>query len=197
MTTAAQDDVGEVEWNLAPLVDGGGDDAVAELLDEAARRARDFSAAYAGKVAEFDSDTLREAATEDPATGALLQDAQERGAAVETELLFFDLEWQALPEERAEQLLQGDGLEFVAHHLRVSRRLGPHRLTEPEERVLTELRVTGRSAWSRLFEEQVAAVEVPLDGGTPLEVALSRLFSPDRDERRTAAEAVTAGLRPG
>ncbi len=135
--------------------------------------------------------------TEDPSAGALLQAAQERGAAVETQLLFFDLEWQALPDDQAEQLLQGDGLEFVAHHLRVSRRLGPHRLSEPEERVMTEFRVTGRSAWARLFDEQVASVEVPLDGGTGLEQALSRLFSADRDERRTAAEAITAGLRPG
>jgi len=135
--------------------------------------------------------------TEDPATGALLQAAQERGAAVETRLLFFDLEWQALSDDKAEQLLESEALEFVAHHLRVSRRLGPHRLSEPEERVMTELRVTGRSAWSRLFEEQVAAVEVPLDGGTGLEQALSRLFSADREERRTAAEAITEGLRPG
>jgi oligoendopeptidase F len=223
MTISSQDqDAAAVEWDLAPLVDGGGDDAVARLLDEAEQRARDFSAAYAGKVPEFDSDRLREAATElaaiidlvgragsyamlrfsadteDPATGALLQAAQERGAAIETQLLFFDLEWQALPDETADRLLEGDGLEFVGHHLRVARRLGPHRLSEPEERVLTELRVTGRSAWSRLFEEQVAAVTVELNGEqTGLEQALSNLFSADRDERRRTAEAITEGLRPG
>ena len=223
MTTSSHDqDAAAVEWDLAPLVDGGGDDAVPELLDEADRRARDFAAAYAGQVADFDAGRLRQAATElaaiydlvgragsyamlrfssdteDPAGGALLQAAQERGAAIETQLLFFDLEWQALPDETADRLLDGDGLEFVAHHLRVARRLGPHRLSEPEERVLTELRVTGRSAWSRLFEEQVAAVSVELDGErTGLEQALSNLFSPDRNERRRTAEAVTDGLRPG
>ena len=222
MTTSSQDqEVAGVEWDLAPLVGDGGDDAVGSLLEEADRRAGDFAAAHAGRVASFDVATLREAATElaaiydmvgragsyamlrfsanteDPRTGALLQAAQERGAAVETQLLFFDLEWQALDDSTAEKLLSGDGLEFVAHHLRVSRRLGPHRLSEPEERVLTELRVTGRSAWSRLFEEQVAAVEVPLDGGEPLELALSRLFAPDRDQRKRVAEAITEGLRPG
>jgi oligoendopeptidase F len=220
-TTSTDQDASAVEWDLDPLVDGGGDPAVGSLLDEAEDRAREFAEAYAGKVADFDAATLREAATElgaiyelvgragsyamlrfsadteDPATGALLQSAQERGAAVETRLLFFDLEWQSLPDDKAEQLLQGDGLEFVGHHLRVSRRLGPHRLSEPEERVMTELRVTGRSAWSRLFEEQVASIEVPLDGGTGLEQALSHLFSSDREQRRTAAEAITAGLKPG
>ena len=224
MTTPTQQDqdAAAVEWDLAPLVDGGGDEDVARLLDEADRRARAFAEAYAGKVAEFDSKRLREAATElaaiidlvgragsyamlrfsadtdDPATGALLQAAQERGAAIETQLLFFDLEWQALDDETAERLLQGDGLEFVGHHLRVARRLGPHRLSEPEERVLTELKVTGRSAWARLFEEQVAAVTVELNGETTgLEQALSNLFSPDRAERRRTAEAITEGLRPG
>ena len=223
MTTTTQDqDAAAVEWDLAPLVDGGGDDAVPRLLEEADRRAREFAAQHAGQMESFDSDRLRQAATEiaaiydlvaragsyamlrfsadtdDPATGALLQAAQERGAAIETQLLFFELEWQALPDETAEALLQGDVLEFVGHHLRVARRLGPHRLSEPEERVLTELRVTGRSAWSRLFEEQVAAVSVELDGEqTGLEQALSNLFSPDRDERRRTAEAITDGLRPG
>jgi oligoendopeptidase F len=222
MTTAEADrDAAAVEWDLDPLVDGGGDAAVGSMLAEAEERARAFAESYAGQVASFDSDDLRTAATElaaiyelvgragsyamlrfaanteDPATGALLQSAQERGAAVETQLLFFDLEWQAIDDERAEQLLQGEGLEFVAHHLRVSRRLGPYRLSEPEERVLTELKVTGRNAWGRLFEEQVAAIEVPLDGGVGLEQALSGLFSADREQRRTTAEAITDGLRPG
>ena len=35
------------------------------------------------------------------------------------------------------------------------------------------------------------------DEPVALEIALSRLFSPDRDERRTTAEAVTAALQPG
>ena len=47
--------------------------------------------------------------TADPAIGALLQLAQERGTAIETTLLFFELEWAALDDERAEQLLAGDG----------------------------------------------------------------------------------------
>ena len=221
MTTETHDSVESVTWDLAPLVDDGGDAAVARLLDEAEERGGRFKEAYAGKVAELDAEGLRtamtevaelyelvgragsyamlrfSAATDDPETGALLQKVQERGAGIETELIFFDLEWQALPDERAEELLQADGMERFAHHLRVSRRLGPHRLSEPEERVMTELRVTGRSAWARLFDEQVSAVEVDLDGGIPLELAFAKLFLPDREERRRAAEAITAALQPG
>jgi oligoendopeptidase F len=222
MTTETQDPVDAVTWDLAPLVDDGGDEAVDRLLDDAEQRARDFKARHAGEVAELDAEGLREAMTalaeiydvvgragsyamlrfsaavDDPATGALLQKVQERGAAIETSLLFFDLEWQALPDERAEELLTAPGVEFAAHYLRVSRRLGPYRLSEPEERVMTELRVTGRSAWARLFEEQVSAVAVELDGAeVPLENAQAKLFVPDRDERRRASDAITEALRPG
>jgi oligoendopeptidase F len=63
---------------------------------------------------------------------------------------------------------------------------------------MTEKSVTGRSAWTRLFAESTAAIRVDMkDGEAPLEVALSRLQSPDREERRTTAEAVTAALEPG
>jgi oligoendopeptidase F len=221
MTTDTHEPVEAVTWDLAPLVSGGGDEDVDRLLDEAEQRAGAFKERYAGKVAELDADGLRQAmtemgalydlvgragsyamlrfsaATDDPATGALLQKVQERGAAIETAVLFFDLEWQLLPDERAEELLNAPGLEFCAHYLRVSRRLGPHRLSEPEERVMTELRVTGRSAWARLFEEQVAAVTVDLDGRQSLEQAFAKLFLPDREERRRAADAITAALEPG
>src|SRR3954453_9917457 len=142
--------------------------------------------------------------TADPANGALLQRYQEKGTAIETRLLFFELEWAELDDERAERLLAPDGLEFARHHLRTARRYRPHLLSEPEEKILAEKSLTSHSAWTRLFEEQAAAIEVDLsrDGEdeeepVALEVALSRLFSPDREVRRFAAERVTAALEPG
>lgn len=63
---------------------------------------------------------------------------------------------------------------------------------------MNEKGVTGRSAWSRLFSELTSAITVDLDGADMgLEEALSRLASPDRDQRRRAADAVTTGLAPG
>ena len=121
--------------------------------------------------------------TTDPPRGALIQKARELGAAIETELLFFDLEWNLLPDERAEELLAGDGLDFCRHHLRTLRRYRPHQLTEPEERIATELDVTGSSAFRRLFTEQVSSVQVTLpdaEQAVSLEEALSRLQHPDR-----------------
>ena len=65
---------------------------------------------------------------------------------------------------------------------------------------MAEKALTGRSAWGRLFAEVTSAIKVELDGEpepASLEIALARLHSPDREVRRTSAEAVTAALEPG
>jgi oligoendopeptidase F len=209
-------------WDLAPIVNGEGAAGVERLLDEALERSAKFAQTYTGKVATLDGAGLRDAMLElaaiselvdragsyamlefttdtaDPARGALLQKVQERGTTLETQLLFFDLEWAALEDDQAEALLGADvDLEFCAHHLRSARRYRPHLLSEPEEKVMAEKSLAASSAWARLFGEQVSAIRVKLDDEeTPLDVALSALGSPDRERRRTMAEAVTAALEP-
>jgi oligoendopeptidase F len=143
-----------------------------------------------------------------PANGALMQKVQERETQIATMLLFFELEWAALSDERVEQLLAGEGLDFCRHYLLGVRRYREHLLSEPEEKILAEKALTGASAWSRLFEELTSAIKVTLTGtGEPpaaqaaepvaLDVALSNLMVADRDVRRSTAEAVTAALEPG
>jgi oligoendopeptidase F len=229
MATAASEstdpELQATAWDLEPLVEGDGPAGVEQRLDDALQRAQAFASRYAGKLGELDSGGLREAMQElaaiydrvgragayaslrfstdtaDPANGALLQLAQERGTAIETTLLFFELEWAALDDERVEQLLDADGLEFCAHFLRNVRRYREHLLSEPEERILAEKALTGAGAWSRLFEELTSAIEVELGDGAEqpvaLDVALSNLQLADRDLRRRTAEAVTASLAPG
>jgi oligoendopeptidase F len=224
-------------WDLEPLVEGEGQEGVERRLRDALVRARAFAESYAGKLDTLDSAGLRAAMsglaeiselvaragyyaalrfstdTADPANGALLQSVQEQETQIQTTLLFFELEWAALADARAEQLLAGDGLEFCAHHLRNVRRYREHLLSEPEEKILTEKSLTGASAWTRLFEELTSAIEVELppaadgggagegsaDGGekVALDVALSRLQLADAQVRRSTAEAVTAALAPG
>jgi oligoendopeptidase F len=229
----ADPELERVHWDLEPLVDGRGEEGVADQLAEAERLARNLAETLEGHVAELDSARLAEAMrelatvhdlvgragsyaslrfstdTSDPACGALLQRVEERATAVQTTLLFFELEWAALPDELAEELLAGEGLDFCRHYLRMARRYRPHLLSQPEERVLTEKAVSGRNAWTRLFAELTSAIEVDLppearadgyDGGAsrvPLDVALSHLLSPNRELRRGTAEAVTEALRPG
>jgi oligoendopeptidase F len=216
--------LGEARWDLEPLVEGRGAEGALAMLDESKERADQFAAAYRGRVAELDAEAVAAAMreleqlfdlvgragsyaalrfavdTQDPERGALLQEVRERGAAIETSLLFFDLEWNELPDARAEELLASDTLERWRHHLRTLRRFLPHQLSEPEERILTETAVTGSSAFGRLFTEQISAVAVGLDDEpepVPLMQALSRLESSDRDRRAEAGAAVTSALEPG
>ncbi len=211
----------DIVWDLDPLLPEPGDSGVNALLDRADALTEELARAR-DRVAGFDVDelvqfmqTLAElhdavgragsfaglhfsADTTDPARGALMQRVEERSTAIATRLLFFELEWAEVPDERVEALLADDRIAFAAHNLRAARRYRPHLLSEPEEVVLAEKTVTGASAWQRLFEEQVSTITVELDGQTvPLEAGLSHLHSPDRAVRAVAAQAVTEGLQPG
>ncbi len=210
------------EWDLAPLVDGDAEGGVQRQLTEAGERAAAFAQAYAGRIGELDSPALALAMheladvyelvgkagsyaslrfatdTAEPARGAMLQLVQEKATEIETLLLFVELEWAAVSDAKAQALVAGDELAFCAHYLRSARRYRPHLLTEPEEKILAEKSIVSGGAWSRLFGEQTAAIRVALDGDQQsLDVALSRLQSPDRELRRTVAQAVTEALAPG
>jgi len=216
--------VTDVAWDLEPLVHGEGAAGADRMLDEATARAQGLAERYAGRVAALDGAGLAHAVAEleavndlvgragsyamlrfsvdtvDPANGALLQRVQERAARIETALVFFELEWAAVDDVRADELLRADGLETARHYLRAVRRYRPHLLSEPEEKILTEKGVTGHSAWGRLFSEQLSALQVRLPGAeepVALDSALARLMSPSRDERRDAATAVTIALEDG
>jgi oligoendopeptidase F len=252
MASAAQPladpDLEETAWELEPLVEGEGADGARRQLEEALELAKGLAESLAGEMGQLDAVALESAMrrleriedlvgragtyaglrfsvdTSDPANGALLQEVQERGTEIQTTLLFFELEWAALDDERVDELLADERLSFCAHHLRSVRRYREHLLTEPEEKIIAEKVLTGSSAWSRLFEELTSAIEVelpsevrPADGGdgaggergregaapngeaqrVALDVALSRLASPDRELRRSVAESVTAALAPG
>jgi oligoendopeptidase F len=225
MTSTSADtadlDASDVAWDLEPLVDGRGVAGVDAAMDAADAHAASIEtrrgtiadldaaglAALMGEMAEL-AELIGKAGsyaglrfavdTSDPELGALMQRVEERGTAINTRVLFFELEWAALSDERVEELLADERLEFVRHYLRSARRYRPHLLSEPEEKILAEKDVTGSSAWSRLFDELTSAVTLDLDGETvALEQGLSLLASPDRAVRQAAAAAVTEGLAPG
>ena len=223
MSTIADDALQAASWNLEPLVGGDGAEGVEDMLGQARDRAEAFAQRHRGSVAELGAEGLAEAMhelaaihdlagragsyamlsfsldTADPVRGALMQKARELGATIETTLLFFELEWNLVDDERAGELLDAPELAFCAHHLTTVRRYRPHQLSEPEERILTETSVNGPGAFARLFTEQTAGLEIDLpglDAPASLEEALSRLQDPDRERRAEAATAVTEALRP-
>ena len=223
MSTIADDALQAACWNLEPLVGGAGAEGVEDMLGQARDRAEAFAQRHRGSVADLGAEGLAEAMhelaaihdlagragsyamlsfsldTADPVRGALMQKARELGATIETTLLFFELEWNLVDDERAGELLDAPELAFCAHYLTTVRRYRPHQLSEPEERILTETSVNGPGAFARLFTEQTAGLEIDLpgrDAPASLEEALSRLQDPDRERRAEAATAVTEALKP-
>ena len=205
-----------------PIVDGKGVDGVQEVTDEVseraanlpqptqarwhrwtapgcARRCSSSARSWSWSNAQATTRCCGSRPTPPTCTRRLLQKVQERGTTLETQLLFFELEWAALDDAQAEAVLSsGVDLEFCAHYLRSARRYRPHLLSEPEERILAEKSLASSASWARLFGEVVSAIRVDRDGTeVPLDLALSDLLSPERARRASTAEAVTAALQPG
>ena len=211
-----------------PLLIGDPSDpaaAVDAMLADAQQRADAFAERYAGHVAELDGPGLAEAMKElgdlqeivaragsyaglyfstdttDPVRGALFQRVQENATPIETKLLFFELEWAAIDDESADALLEADGLDFCRHHLRTARRYRPYLLSEPEEKILAEKSLTSRNAWGRLFEEQIAALQVNDRGRRRAGLARGRALAPAlgrplRARQRRRARHRRARARP-
>jgi oligoendopeptidase F len=222
MTTTELTGAEDIAWDLSDLYDGGDDPRIQQDVEQTEAAAAAFRERYYGHVAELSATELREAieqreeiestftraiyyahlwfATDmnDSPRGALVARLTEKGAAVDTQLLFFGLEIAALDDEQAEAFLASDELERWRHWLRTVRKFRPYILTEPEEKIMTEKSVSGFAAWDRLYDELLGAIKVDLDGTEiGFEEAMAKLYSPDRDLRRRAAEAVTVALEPG
>jgi oligoendopeptidase F len=221
-TTSIQTGAEEVHWDLSDLYRGDAKGAIEADLRQAQELASGFESSYRGKVAELDAGAMAEALRHveeiqeilgraaayafldfsidvaDPVRGALMQKVQESMTQTGTQLLFFSLEWLAVPDEAAAALGQWPELATYRHYLAAARRYRPYVLSEGEERVLSEKSVTARSAWDRLFDEVTTAVRVDLaEGEVSLDQALAKLQSGDPEERRATAEAITDALRVG
>jgi len=213
-----------VRWDLSDLYAGPDDPRIDADLDTALARAERFAEARRGRVADLTPAALAAALdeleaiseltgragayaglrfaedTSAPRHGALLQHVQERSSAIQNTLVFFDLEWLALDDARAEALLAAPELARRRHHLESARRYRPHVLSEPEEKICEDLANTGSRAFGRLFDEVMGDARFRIgEGDASQEVSeeevLSRLYHPDRAVRRDAARALTDGLR--
>ena len=208
----------DVRWRLDDLHADA--EAMETSLRTAAAEASEFADAYHGQVSELTAEELAEALeryesildrvgraysfaylhwstdTNSTERGAQLQHVRETYNEINQQLLFFELEWANLDEERAEALIDDPALADYRHYLEVERLHKDHVLTEPEEKILSEKSVTGRSAWNRYFDETMGAARFELDGDQlTQQQILTKLYEPDREMRRSAALAFTEGLQ--
>ncbi|MEB2288119.1 MAG: M3 family oligoendopeptidase [Anaerolineae bacterium] len=210
----------DILWDLSDLYAGVSDPQIEADIARASALADEFAATYRGKIATLDAEGLRAAVsayenivemtnrlgafayliwTTDAANaryGALLQHLTELEAQFQQKLVFFELEWVNAPDEFAQAMLGAAALARYRHWLEATRRYQPHRLSEPEEKVLAEKSVTGRSAWARFFSELLGNTRYLFDGEELTQAAiLAKLHVPDRDVRQRAAQAFTEVLR--
>jgi len=207
-----------VAWNLADLYSAV-EDADRDLK-KAEEQATDFAATYRGRIAQLEPAQLAEAVgrfealqdllgridafsylqwsadTGKPEHGAFLQKVREASSRLIQLLLFFELEWMQLPEEHTTRLLASPDVSRYRHYLEVQLLFRNHVLTEPEEKILAEKSVNGVSAWTRYFDQMLAALKFNVGGQSLTEQeVLSRLQESDRSVRRDAALALSDGLK--
>lgn len=220
-------DASGVTWDLSGLYASPRDPALQGDLLQALERAQAFALRYrgtihvdggpspewmAGALAELESiyeqcdrpaiyaHLLHAADARPPEHGALVARTQEGSSRVRAELVFFNLEWLAVDETHAQQVIADPACARYRHYLRATRRYRPHVLSEPEEKLLEETANTGRRAFARLFDELLAAMKfvVEVDGirRELNESGVLALLHDSRVEvRERAAAALSAGLQ--
>jgi oligoendopeptidase F len=202
-------------WDLGDLYPGPDSPAVEADLTMAEQAARAFAAAHqhklgamsgrvlAGAIAEYErieellgrlmsyAQLLFAGDSTNAEIGRFYQTVSERVTTISSDLLFFSLELNRLDDAVLHQKLADPTLKKWRPWLRDLRVFRPHQLGDDLEKLLHEKEVTGRSAWSRLFDETVAAMRVPL-GGEELTVsaALNKLSDRDRAAREAAGRAI-------
>jgi oligoendopeptidase F len=202
-------------WDLSDLYPSPDDPAIEADFAKAEQRARAFADAFAGKLPALSGTALADAVAQyeqieealgrvmsyaqllfagdstDPVIGRFYQTVNERVTAISSHLVFFTLELNRLDESVLEQKLAEPALARYRPWLRDLRVFRPHQLSDELERLLHEKEVTGRSAWSRLFDETVAAMRIPLNGESlTVSAALNKLSDADRRVREAAGKAV-------
>ncbi len=206
-------------WDLADLYPGPDSDALERDLCRAEADAKAFNEHWAGRLAALDgaglgraiaayealeditgramgyAELLHAGDLSDPEISRFYQAIQERVTAISAELLFFALEINALEETTLEAMMAAPEAGRYHSWLRDIRLFRPHQLNEEAERLLHEKRLTGRSAWNRLFDETMAGLRFPVDGrALTSQEALHLLSDADGAVRRAAAESVGAVL---
>jgi oligoendopeptidase F len=214
------DALGELpRWNLDDLYPGPDSAALAADLDRAARDADEFRRRHEGRVAALSGGDLGRAIAEferiqemlgrigsyagllyagdvgDAKLGQFYQTMQERTNAIGSELLFFSLDLNRIEDEALAAKLEAPELAHYETWLRDVRAFRPYQLSDEVEKLLFEKHVTGRAAWSRLFDENLAALRFPIDGKDLTNAeAFDLLSHPDRATRAAAAEVIAEVL---
>ena len=209
----------DVIWDLSVFYDSLDDPAIEADIEKLTRQVDDFQRRYRGAVAGMSAAELAAAceameaiydrrgrlasyaflnfSTDTANSGyqALVAKMQDLGAALEQKMVFFELEWNALDDDRAQALLDDPALAKYRYFMEVERRRKPYQLTESQEQVIIEKDVTGSSAWTRFFTQLTSAFAFEWMGEeVNMTFVLDKLRHADRDAREMAWRKLTDKL---
>ncbi len=207
-----------IAWNLSDLFDSPTDPRINQILEECQQGADQLALDYRNRINTPEGPTpafllsalerfevwtdklyrvaayaqlLYAADTQTQAHRDLQERVDQKYTALANTILFFDLEWRALPDDVAARISSDAVLATYKHYLERERQFRSHTLTEPEEKVINEKDVTGSQAWARLFTEQQAGIVFKLErDGQEQQLNQSRLlallYEPERNLRKQA-----------
>jgi oligoendopeptidase F len=213
------------EWDLTDLYSAPDCPEFARDLDALDAACAAFAQDYQGKLPELDAigmlscveayEAIQRTAgrvmsyaglryyqnTTDAGRAKFMSDAQDRVTNATTPLVFFSLEFNRIDDAAYARLFaSGTMLDRYKPVFDRMRAMKPHQLSEELETFLHDMSVVGSSAWNKLFDETLAAVEFEVggEGGggevMGLEATLNLLSDPDRARREAGARALAKGF---
>ncbi|BCX79331.1 M3 family oligoendopeptidase [Campylobacter sp. 19-13652] len=130
---------------------------------------------------------------QDTKNGAFYAKIDEKTTLAAEGLLFFDLEFNSLSDEKA-AIFSAANAKY-AYYLKLLREHKPHQLKLEQEQVLLRVSSTGAQAFARLFDETFSKMRFKFqDKNLSEEEILSKLYDPNREVRKEAALSLSATL---
>lgn len=131
----------------------------------------------------------------DPSRGRLLQKAQALGTDARSNLIFFDLELSSTLKKH-KNLVSTPKLSKYKHYLEKLLNQSKYHLTEREEKIFSDMDLTGGSAWMRLFDEEWGNQKFDFGKKKVSESEiLHKLYDHNRETRKKAQASMTEGLK--
>jgi oligoendopeptidase F len=213
------------QWDLSVFYKGINDPQIKKDFDQTLAMATGFAKKYKGKIdSKLSAAKLARLLNElesiyelyakygyysylqsslhnnDPVYGSFYQKIQTDSQQVGNTLVFFELELGNLPEDKIRGFIKAPELSNYKHYLQRVLDYKPHRLTEPEEKILNLKYLTSRAALVRLFDQIISSKKFKVKVGRLVKEVLSSeiismLQNKDRSMRKAAADAYTAGLK--
>jgi oligoendopeptidase F len=214
------------EWNLADLYSGPAAPELKADLDRLAADAKAFEAAFKGtlgdRLAASDGGAVLAEAlaryeamddlmgrigsyagllyatdTTNPTYAKTYGDISDKLTALSSHLLFFALELNRIDDAVIDRALDDAAAARWRPWVEDLRKERPYQLSDDIERLFLDKSVSSRQAWTRLFDETIAAIRVDTGGGEPvtLEEALNKLLDPAEAIRKRASEGIARALK--